>query len=282
MDTPILEKNLVQIYNGKFRPVQRSARYGKVSKVIVLDLDETMGEFSAMVLLWKIAKLQKDNIETFTQILDHFPEFLRYGIMTILEYIWHKKTKDKCAHIYLYTNNLYSPEFPQMITQYFSAKIGATLFDKVICAFKVGDQIIEPLRTSHRKSHGDFIQCTLLPKSTEICFIDDAYHNKMNHDKIYYIQPAPYTHSLSADTIAERAHTLLPEFFPDQAGLANLLRPRDKTDPYNYELHSKVSQKIMYYIKEFFYLTTLRQKTKKFQKKTTRITRKQSKVPSDS
>ena len=281
MDTPILEKNLVQIYNGKFRPVQKSARYGKVSKVIVLDLDETLGEFSSMVLLWKIAKLQKDNIATFTQILDHFPEFLRCGIMTILEYLWNKKTRNKCAHIYLYTNNQYSPDFPTMITQYFSEKIGPTLFDKVICAFKVGDHIIEPLRTSHRKSHGDFIQCTLLPKSTEICFVDDAYHNKMNHDKIYYIQPAPYTHSLSADAIAERAHTLLPEYFPDQPGLANLLRLRENTSPHNYELHSKVSQKIMYYIKEFFYLTTLRQKTKKFQKKTTRVTRKQSTVPSE-
>ena len=261
--------NLVKIYKSGY---SKGSKSEKTSKVIALDLDETLGEFSALVALWQCSTSQE--FSDFCIILDCFPEFMRCGIMTIMEYLYKKKQKGHCSRIFLYTNNRYSPNFPQLITHYFSEKMGGDLFDKTICAFKVGDKIIEPERTSHQKTHGDFIKCTLLPKSTEICFIDDVYHENMNTDKIYYIQPFQYYHALSAEDIVERAVKMMPKYFPDKSMLVAKLSNRHYHVSPDYEIHTKVSQKIMYYIKEFFYLTTLKPKTRKHLKKTGKHSRK--------
>jgi len=250
--------NLVKIYKSGY---SKGSKIEKASKVIALDLDETLGEFSALVALWQCSSSQE--FSDFCMILDCFPEFLRCGIMTILEYLYKKKQKGHCARIFLYTNNRYSPTLPQFITKYFAEKIGGDLFDQTICAFKVGDKIIEPERTSHQKTHGDFIKCTLLPKSTEICFIDDVYHENMNTDKIYYIQPFQYYHALSAEDIASRALKMMPHYFSNKSSLMAKLSNRPYHASPDYEIHTKVSQKIMYYIKEFFYLTTLKVKTRR-------------------
>ena len=42
------------------------------------------------------------------------------------------------------------------------------------------------------------------PKSTEICFIDNSYHQDMVQDKIYYIQPRSYYHNLPLTEILNR------------------------------------------------------------------------------
>ncbi len=262
--------SVVQIYKGKFTHNQKSPKY---SKVIVLDLDETLGEFSELAILWNYLPDANRTQDDFNKLLDMYPEFLRCGITTILQYLYHKKQKGHCSKIYLYTNNKYSPDIPNHIAEYFSHKIGPGLFDKVICAFKIRNKIIEPLRTTNEKCYSDFIHCTLLPKSTEICFIDDVFHEKMKHDKIYYIQPSPYIHPLSTSVIIERACEMLtPVFTP--ATLIDLLHIRDVFAQNQYEKHMKVSQKIMYYIKEFFYLSTMAARTKKSQKKTGKFTKK--------
>lgn len=259
----------VQLYKGKFMHHQKSPKY---SKVIVLDLDETLGEFSELAILWNHFPEETKKQDDFNRLMDMFPEFLRCGIITILQYLYHKKQKGHCSKIYLYTNNKYSPDIPNHISQYFSHKIGPGLFDKVICAFKIRNKIIEPLRTTNEKCYSDFIHCTLLPKSTEICFIDDVFHEKMKHDKIYYIQPSPYMHPLSTSVIIERACEFMSIFTPSI--LTDVLRIRDVFTKHQYEKHMKVSQKIMYYVKEFFYLSTMASRTKKSQKKTGKFTKK--------
>jgi hypothetical protein len=81
------------------------------------------------------------------------------------------------------------------------------LFDKVIGAFKVDNMSFEISRTTNKKIYSDLIRCTMLPKNTEFCFIDDTEYNKMKHDKIYYIQPKAYIHSLSVQEIVNRWQT---------------------------------------------------------------------------
>jgi hypothetical protein len=271
------EDVLVQLYDNGFKYKQTSDKY---SKVIVLDLDETIGDFSDMVVLWKIAQSQ-DTItqEQFNNIANIFPEFFRIGIFIILEYLFKKKQNNKCNHVYLYTNNKFSPEFPNLIANYVSAKINADppLFDKVICAFKVGDKIIEKYRTENQKSYCDLIKCTMLPKSTEICFVDDYFHKKMNHHKIYYIQPLPYNHQLTPITIASRVCSKMPTWFNDKKTLAELLSIKSPDQFFHVDLHCKITQKLMYYLKEFFHLTTMVSKTRKNNRRITRFTRKKRK-----
>lgn len=270
------DDDFVTIYDGNFLHHETAEKY---SKVIVLDLDETVGDFSEMIILWKIVQSQTSiTQDDFNRMMDIFPEFFRIGIFTIFEYLCNKRQKGRCTCIYLYTNNRYSPDFPNLIAQYISYKLrlpdNGTFFDKTICAFKVGDKIIEKDRSEHKKSHNDFIRCTMLPKSTEICFIDDYFHKKMRHDKIYYIQPLPYNHNLSPNTIATRAYSRMPQWFSEKKTLTQILSIREHGNATQYELQSKISQKIMYYIKEFFHLTTLVPRTRKNNKNIGRFTRK--------
>ena len=81
----------VQIYKGKYflKP-----KYKQVSKVIAFDLDETLGSFIDLDILWRTLKgLEKQyDIEVdFNKLLDLYPEFLRYGILSILEFLYQKK-----------------------------------------------------------------------------------------------------------------------------------------------------------------------------------------------
>jgi hypothetical protein len=270
--------DLVKIYSGRFRPIS-SPPYKQ--KVIVFDLDETLGYFSDLVSLWYVIALKKTQ-QNFNALLDQYPEFLRHGILTILEYLYHKKRSGHCYKIYVYTNNKYSPEIPRYIAKYFDYKMGiyrdmddltkTHLFDQVICAFKVGNRIIEPCRTTHKKTHSDFIRCTLLPKNTEICFIDDVYHSRMNHHKIYYIQPAEYHHNLHNGEIINRACTFMPDVYKRdylQYVFSNNSKPNA-----NNEVNIQVTQKLMYYIKEYFHLSSINTKTRKAKTKLGRFTRK--------
>ena len=272
-------KDKVKIYNGKFR------RYSKISsrdKVFAFDMDETLGCFSDLVALWYVFPDYARTQKNFNALLDTYPEFLRYGIMTILEYLYHKKKQGLCSKLYLYTNNRFSPEIPIYIAKYFDYKLGihtcnenmskTYLFDHVICAFKIGNRVIETGRTSHQKLYSDFIRCTLLPKTTEICFVDDQYHGGMNHSKIYYIQPKEYQHSLHTDELIERACLFMPEIYNREQ--LERVYLNYKKEWVNNELNIQVSKKMMYHIKEFFYLSSITPKTCKSKTKGGRGTRR--------
>jgi hypothetical protein len=269
----------VKLYNGKFR---RTTKTSGCNKVFAFDIDETLGCFSDLVALWYVFPVSARTQINFNALLDIYPEFLRYGILTILEYLYHKKKQGLCSKLYLYTNNRFSPEIPTYIAKYFDYKMGiytdmenmtkTHLFDHVICAFKVGNRVIEPCRTSHRKLYSDFIRCTLLPRTTEICFVDDLYHPGMNHSKIYYIQPKEYKHSLDTQEFIDRACLFMPEIYKrDQ--LEQVYSNYQK-NWVNNELNIQVSKKMMYHIKEFFYLSSIISKTRKSKPKGGRGTRR--------
>ena len=72
------------------------------NKVIIFDLDETLGSFSDMESLWSgihnYIKIQENalnkidiNQNAFNQLMDIYPEFLRTGILEILSYFVNKK-----------------------------------------------------------------------------------------------------------------------------------------------------------------------------------------------
>jgi hypothetical protein len=245
-------------------------------KVIAFDLDETLGYFSDLYILWySISKhiYQNDfydDYSVFKYMLDFYPEFLRYGILNILGYLYHKKISGECSHIYLYTNNQCfgkdNPKWISLITRYFEEKVNTQpnipLFDHMICAFKINNQIIEPMRTTQTKTYNDFIRCTLLPKTTEICFIDNTQYNKMKNDRVYYIQPKSYQHSLYVYEIIDRfaskwIQTPLTNEFMNILQ-SNLLANQSTKEisMENSQINLIVSQKIMYYLKEFFLLST--------------------------
>jgi len=198
-------------------------------KVLVFDLDETLGSFSELQWIWNAMihlhpRTKANEKSILKTLIDIYPEFLRPGILHILEYITQKKKKGECIAIFLYTNNQHPPPWTETIVDYFNQYIEEKtnlrpFFDQIIQAFKIGQDKVEWMRTSHDKSYDDFIKCSILPKQTEICFVDNTYFQSMVHPKVYYIQPKSYQHSMSPQDIVQRfilAETsgILDEYFP--------------------------------------------------------------------
>ena len=188
-------------------------------KVVVFDLDETLGCFSDLFILWSGIRNICPHFERFDDLFDLYPEFLRYGIITILEYLYKKKLQKECHKIMVYTNNQCTGDWVKLVTRYIENRVytqyskqskstkhrkNETLFDQLICAFRINNKPIEIKRTSHRKTMSDLLNCTVLTRDVEICFVDDVEHNEMKSSRVYYICPLPYYHTLTAEQVVSR------------------------------------------------------------------------------
>jgi hypothetical protein len=181
-------------------------------KIVVFDLDETLGYFSEFGMFWDALKgyIKNRHIdfivnqEFFDKTLDLYPEFLRPNIINILTYLKHKKRAKHCYKLMIYTNNQGPYEWSVQIKTYFENKINYKLFDQIIAAYKVKGKQVELCRTTNMKTHSDLMKCTKIPEHTDICFLDDIYHPGMKNDKIYYINIKAYEHNLPFGTIIDR------------------------------------------------------------------------------
>lgn len=242
------------------------------TKIVVFDLDETLGYFSEFGMIWEaiLSYLEKmdgqprneKNQQLFNALLDLFPEFLRPNILNILEYIKQKKIKSKCNKLILYTNNQGPTEWAKSIISYFETKtkINNKLFDQIIAAYKVNGKQVEMCRTTHSKTHDDLLKCVKLPKNTEICFLDDIYHPGMDNENIYYINVKAYKHDLSFAEIIRRLLNSNVINVNDEKVfkeyISNILiryhySPRYKSDK---EQHTDmiISKKMLHHLKDFF------------------------------
>jgi len=182
------------------------------SKIVVFDLDETLGYFMEFGMFWDALNeyIKRNNInikinqELFNKILDLYPEFLRPNIIGILHYLKKKKQGKHCEKLMIYTNNQGPQEWAKYIMRYFDDKLNCKLFDQLISAFKVNGKHIELCRTTHMKTFADFVKCTKVPEKTQICFLDDVFYPGMRNDNIYYINIKPYIYDLKFDEMISR------------------------------------------------------------------------------
>lgn len=248
-------------------------------KIVVFDLDETLGYFTELGIFWDCLKnyLKIENIKTVTQTdfndtLDLFPEFLRPNIINILTYLKNKKQSKCCHKMMIYTNNQGPRDWAHHIINYFENKINYKLFDQIIAAFKVNGKRVELCRTTHDKTHKDFIKCTKLPLNAEICFLDDAIHSEMINDNIYYINLKPYYYDL-------KFNEMILKFKNSDCGKKIIINHENfdtimlnEFKRYNYtcldknldeyEVDKILGKQIMTHLQEFFY-KSLKNKTRK-------------------
>lgn len=247
------------------------------NKIVVFDLDETLGYFVELGLFWDCLQSYIDKYATdqftlgsqeFNCLLDLFPEFIRPNMFQILQYIQYKKNLYKCDKIMIYTNNQRSVEWAQYIKTYFEKKTSAYIFDQIINAFKVNGKHIELLRTTHKKTHDDLVKCTKLPQETQICFFDDKLHLGMCSDHIYYINLKPYVYKLQYEVLISRfLRSENPSIKPLQQlaikssvdfkrAMLELLHEYDykyvKKTIADYDMDKIISKKILYHLNTFF------------------------------
>ena len=253
------------------------------SKIVVFDLDETLGYFMELGMFWdalnayiKYKKINKSiNQDLFDSVLDLYPEFLRPNILGILNYLKKKKEKKHCYKLIIYTNNQGPSEWANYIIKYFEKKINYKIFDQIIAAYKVQGKRVEICRTTHMKSHSDLIKCTKIPDGAQICFIDDAYHPKMANDNINYINVNPYIYDLDFNNMIDRFINSNILSYDNQISITrtfilNFMKKYkyiyvQKTNT-SQNIDKIISKKILYYLDQFFKKKNIKLQTNKTKK----------------
>ena len=238
----------------------------KSKKIVVFDLDETLGYFTEFGIfcdcLDKYFKNTSYSDTNFKELLDLYPEFLRPKIIEVLAYLKEKKKNKKCYKVMIYTNNNGPKLCAKNISEYFDKKINYKLFDQIIAAFKVRGERIELGRTSHDKSIEDLFRCTKLPDDVEICFVDDVYHDGMSEKRVYYINVKPYHHKLTINNLMFRfLDSSLGRVVKNKSEFINILDDEFKKYQYNTQVKSNdeqeidtiVGKKMLQHLKQFFY-----------------------------
>ena len=181
---------------------------------IVFDLDQTIGDFSAISMLkdcvdnlYTILNLNKLSNKNVFDMFDLFPEMFRYNIFNILNQIHIANQVGFKIRVYIYTNNNRHKDWTQLIADYISYKLGFNVFTYIVAAYKVDNVQMEPGRTTYEKTLEDLLRCTGLTNDDRICFIDDVYHHKMRQPNVYYIKIAPYMHAFNFYDMVKKYHT---------------------------------------------------------------------------
>lgn len=204
----------IEIIQSGFSPYV-STRSPK-KKLVVFDLDETIGDFYMFYYFWRFLQHQYEYSPRYSmepgymldpvvihQILDMYPEFFRPGIFIIFRYIAYKKKADHLINMWIYTNNALSPKFPDMIQKYIHHTVSFDLFDTIVSAFRIKGRRVDVRRMSESKVYSD-IHCIDIHANRDVCFIDNDYHEGMIHCRVFYIKPHSYRHCLSFEEILRR------------------------------------------------------------------------------
>lgn len=255
------QKKFIKTYKGNhYKNEPKLKIRGKINKIIVFDLDETLGHFVDLHNIYKclMKVLGRELTQTeFNQLLDLYPEFLRPGILTILKFLYNKKLGGAFSRLFLYTNNQCAGNWVNLIINYFHFKVGAfstPLFEDPICAFKIRNKIVNIRRTSQDKNYSDLVQCAVFPpSSTEVCFIDNTYYEHMCDDRVYYILPKSYYHSLNKLEIIRRLRNFNSDVYDELMAALNHLLIDIIREPTPRDTEMYITKKIMYHVREFIY-----------------------------
>jgi hypothetical protein len=181
-------------------------------KYVVFDLDETIGHFYLIRLIWESISefIRFNNIpytlsqHDFNLLINIYPEVLRPDILTILLSLKRKKSQGICKGVMIYTNNKYPSDWVYMILNYIEQRLGGGIFDKTVLAFKLDGETQEPCRTSTDKILGDLIRCCKLPSNIKLCYFDDTDFPEMYEDNVYYWKLKPYYYYYTEKVIKTR------------------------------------------------------------------------------
>ena len=243
-------------------------------KIVVFDMDETLGYFTQLGLIYD--SLAKSGVtmtqEVFNELMDLFPKFLRPNIMNVLEYVSQKKRSGDCSNVYIYTNNQGPKSLGKHIKEYFETKLGYKLFDDLVGAYKIRGILNDGRRTSNKKTYDDIKTITNVSDNTQICFLDDQYHENMIHPNIYYIYLPEFVYNYSVASIISKID-MIPGITNDKMKqIAEYIKYGLENDRYYKRKNTKMSKALdvtdetIHYLKTFFKKST-QHKTKKNRRK---------------
>tara|TARA_Y100000780_G_C13693021_1_gene420310 strand:+ start:6496 stop:7092 length:597 start_codon:yes stop_codon:yes gene_type:complete len=170
----------------------------KKQKIIIFDLDETIGYFQDLSSLFVNEIKRFPNSEPrniLFGLMDLNPVIFRENIFDIFHLIINAKKKNQSLITILFTNNQGPKLWYNLIIEYIHYKLNYPLFDYVIGPYKIGDVVIEPYRTSHNKDINDLSNIIGIPiENMDIIIFEDQLHTNMVHKNVIYVKLEPYVH----------------------------------------------------------------------------------------
>ena len=157
-------------------------------KIVVFDMDETLGHFVQLGALYDVLEHIYDKPMSqsyFNQLIELYPNMLRPNILQILNYVKTKKQNKKCSNVYIYTNNQGPKSWGNHIRKYFESKLSYSLFDDIIGAYKIRGILNDERRSTNKKTFDDLQSITKIDGTTKICFLDDQYHKNSKEYAAY-------------------------------------------------------------------------------------------------
>jgi hypothetical protein len=181
--------------------------------LLVFDLDETIGYFSQLKIIWNIIIKIKDSFDEclneqhiFNAILNDLNELLRPNIINILKYLTYNKNNN--FEIIMFTNNQGGKNWISLINNYLESNVNKKIFDKIIYPNKIKTDVIEDIRKKNHKNYDDLIKCSGSEKNTKVCFIDDKTHLQMINENVHFIKIDPYVKKIQWAILIERINNL--------------------------------------------------------------------------
>ena len=164
----------------------RKTRTPKVSKIIVFDMDETIGAFPALSGILYTIQPYIQNYSLLKHFLDTNPQYIRPYMFDILKQVNAAKSLHQLT-VMLYTNNSNSA-WIAMILHYIDESLQLTkpLFDHVLDASQ---------HKNYNKNVEDLLYRSSLQhksKDARIFFVDDQYHPGMITPQVVYFHISPY------------------------------------------------------------------------------------------
>jgi hypothetical protein len=171
------------------------------NRIILMDMDETIGSFQDINLIYRCV----ERYMSLNELLNIFKkEVFRPCIFDIFKMIVNLKSINEVDKVILYTNNNGGHEWPSKIVKYIHGIIPG-VFDDIIYGLFVSSGNIPDVRRKYYHKHIEEIR-RILPvrDDTSFLFFDDVDHPYMYANDVEYILLNPYTRNISSGMVFEK------------------------------------------------------------------------------
>lgn len=193
-------------------------------KVVVFDLDETLGDFGRLSLRWPSDVVEKERFAQFCSFMNDNIDVYS-NIINILPKLVESRRTGHIKQIVIYTNNSGHASWACAIAGHIGWLHGTRVFDAVVAGYKP-ELGTTQCRLSPAKTYSELCKCLGLREGTKMCFIDDQEHNGMRHACVKYVKIAPYQLSGSDLTGPDQIDEVLQFCNPPRARTARISKVR--------------------------------------------------------
>lgn len=170
-----------------------SSSISKPPHYVIFDLDETLGYFTELSIIWGCLQsvYKAKGQYTFNKLCEVFEnDYFRPGIFKVFRFL---KKQGDAVRVILYTNNTGSMEWLRLILNFIEMKAGVNnLFYKIVPGYKPGQRTGPCRRSSFDKTYPEIVRCASIPADAKIIFFDDLWHSQMNAKEVTYVRVKAY------------------------------------------------------------------------------------------